>query len=77
MHATFAKSGVASDTYIQDNEISKEMKDCFNAEGVQFHLVPPNNHRANAAERAIQTFKNHFIAGLTGLDPNFPIKQWC
>ena len=52
------------------------MKDCFVKEGVKFHLVPPHNHRANAAERAIQTFKNHLIAGLSGLDPQFPIKQW-
>ena len=76
MHAKFSKSGVAPDTYIQDNEISKEMKECFHKEGVKFHLVPPFNHQENVAERAIQTFKSHFSAGLSGLDPKFPIKQW-
>ena len=39
-------------------------------------MVEPQNHRANAAERAIQTFKNHFIAGLASVDPDFPIQLW-
>ena len=43
---------------------------------VAFQLVPPHNHRANAAEREIQTFKNHFKAGLASLDPNFPVCEW-
>ena len=42
---------------------------------VQFQLVPPHNHRANLAERSIQTFKNHFKAGLSSLHPNFPITE--
>ena len=33
-------------------------------------------HRRNAAERAIQTWKNHFLAGIATLDPNFPIQEW-
>ena len=75
LHKKFGKSGVAPTTYIQDNEISRHMRDCFDKEGVEYHLVPPHNHRANAAERAIQTFKNHFIVGLSGLDPKLPIRQ--
>mgnify|MGYP003846118773 CR=1 FL=1 len=39
-------------------------------------LVPPNNHRRNLAERAIQTFKNHFKAILAGVDDNFPMHLW-
>ena len=39
-------------------------------------MVPPKTHRSNAAERAIQTYKNHFKAGLASLDPDFPIKEW-
>ena len=27
--------------------------------------------------RAIQTFKNHFIAGLASVSKNFPIHIWC
>ena len=43
---------------------------------ITYQLVPPHNHRANPAERAIQTFKNHFIAGLCSCDPDFPIREW-
>ena len=52
------------------------MKNVFHQEGITFKLVPPHLHRANAAERAIQTFKSHFITCLSGLDPKFPIGQW-
>ena len=43
---------------------------------VTLQLVPPHVHRQNAAERAIQTWKNHFLAGIATLDPNFPIQEW-
>jgi hypothetical protein len=33
-------------------------------------------HRRNAAERAIQTFKGHFISVLSGVPNSFPINQW-
>ena len=42
--------------------------------GVQ--LVEPHNHRVNAAERAIRTYKSHFIAGLCTCDDDFPLVLW-
>jgi hypothetical protein len=36
----------------------------------------PDLHRCNAAERAIQTFKNHFIAGLSSTDKHLPMHLW-
>ena len=42
-----------------------------------FQLVPPHLHRRNVAERAIQTFKNNFIAGLVSTHDNFPMQLWC
>jgi hypothetical protein len=33
-------------------------------------------HRCNIAERAIQTYKGHFIATLAGVLDDFPIHQW-
>jgi hypothetical protein len=33
-------------------------------------------HHCLAAERAIHTFKNHFIAGLFSLDKDFPLHLW-
>ena len=39
-------------------------------------LVPSDNHRRNLAERAIQTFKNHFKSILAGVDNSFPMRLW-
>jgi hypothetical protein len=39
-------------------------------------LTPPHMHCRDAAERAIQTLKNHFIAGLCSVDPNFTLRLW-
>ncbi len=33
-------------------------------------------HRQNIAKRAIQTYKDHFIATMAGVLDNFPIHQW-
>jgi hypothetical protein len=38
--------------------------------------VPPQCHRRNAAERAIRTFKEHFVAGLSSVDPTFTLHLW-
>ncbi len=39
-------------------------------------LVKPHNHWVNAAERAIQTFKAHFISALATTDSEFPLQLW-
>ena len=59
-----------------DNEASTLLKNEMTDAGVSWQLVPPHIHRGNAAERAIRTWKNHFIAGLASTDPNFPIHLW-
>jgi hypothetical protein len=52
-------------THMMDNEASKGLKDFLVKDNnMQYQLVPPHIHRRNAAERAIRTFKTHFIAGL-------------
>eukprot|EP00804_Cyclotella_cryptica_P002894 CCRYP_009400-RA/>CCRYP_009400-RA protein AED:0.36 eAED:0.34 QI:0/0/0/1/0/0/4/0/453 len=40
-------------------------------------LVNPDDHRVNAAEHAIQTWKEHWLSGMGTLDPNSPIQLWC
>ena len=60
-----------------DNEASQCVQNELSNHNMHFQLVPPNNHRANAAERAIQTFKNHFISCLSTCDKNFPLHLWC
>jgi hypothetical protein len=38
--------------------------------------VEPHNHRVNVAERAIQMFKDAFIAALATTDSNFSLQLW-
>jgi hypothetical protein len=48
----------------------------FTANDVDYQLVPPHCHRCSAAERAIRTFKEHFVAGLASVYPTFPLHLW-
>ena len=59
-----------------DNETSKELIEAFDNENTSYQLVTPYKHRNNYAERAIQTCKSHFKAGLAAIDPNFPLSEW-
>ena len=62
--------------FMIDNEISKDLVKAFKKYNIQYQLVPPHIHRRNAAERAIQTFKGHFMAGLATCHSKFPIREW-
>ncbi len=41
-----------------------------------YQLVPPHDHQHNKAEKAVQTFKDHFVAILCGADKSFPLNLW-
>ena len=75
-HSRLHKNGISTTHYILDNECSAAFKNALLQANVTFELVPPNQHRRNAAERAIRTFKNHFLAGLATCDPAFPLREW-
>ncbi len=45
--------------------------------GMAHELVHPDCHYCNIAERAIQTFKNHFVSILSGVVDRFPPSLWC
>lgn len=60
-----------------NNECSELLKEFLTNAEIDFQLVPPGCHHQNAAERAIRTFKNHFIAGLCSVNPDFPLHLWC
>ena len=70
------KHGAKPNTFILDNECSKELTNTFEKHNISYQQVPPKNKRRNAAERAIQTWKDHFIAGLSSVDPEYPIVEW-
>ena len=51
---------------------------CFFRENiVDFQLCPPNDHHTNQTEKSINTWKCHFLSGLSGVYPNFPLHLWC
>ena len=53
------------------------IKQFIKDEDMDIQLTPPQMHRRNWSERAIQTGKAHLIAGLVGINPNFPLHLWC
>jgi hypothetical protein len=62
-------------THLLDNKASAELKAEIK-KICTIQLVTPDNHRQNLAERAIQTFKNHFKAILAGVGDSFPMRLW-
>ena len=72
----FTANGYRPKLHILDNECSGDIKRSFAKNHVDFQRVPTHLHRRNAAERAIQTWKHHFIAGLASSDPSFPLNAW-
>ena len=61
---------------VTDNQATKQIKTFLKTKDCKWQFVEPANHRVNAAERAIQTFKNHFIAGLSSTDSHWPLQLW-
>ena len=60
-----------------DNESSELLETYFKNEArIPFQYISPNNKRANKAERAIQSFKNHLIASVASANSDFPPALW-
>jgi hypothetical protein len=76
IHQELTAKGFKPKLQTLKNEASAALKHFFAANDVEYQLVPPRCHRINAAERAIRTFKEHFLAGLASVDPTFPLHLW-
>eukprot|EP00978_Attheya_sp_CCMP212_P006284 scaffold14236_cov54-Attheya_sp.AAC.6 len=74
--AILIRAGLRPKLQRLDNEASAILQEYMTEQEIDFQLVPLHIHRRNAAERAIRTFKNHFIAGLCSTDVNFPLHLW-
>ena len=70
------KKGFIAQLVKLDNEISKKMVQLFEAQNLNYQLVAPSDHRLLSAERAIQTFKNQFIAICSGMHSHFSKRAW-
>jgi len=71
------RAGLGLQEHKLNNKASDAFKECIMRNGMKSELVPPGNHRRNQAERAIQTFKAHFISILTSVGDKFPLSLWC
>jgi hypothetical protein len=76
IHQELSVKGFKPKLQTLDNEASTALKNFFTFNDIAYQLVPPHCHRRNAAERAIRTFKEHFVAGLSSVDPSFPMHLW-
>ena len=76
--AFFSLHGHPIPHIIPDNESPTLLTQFFQSLPVppKVQFVPPNNHRANPAERSIRTFKNHFISLLASVHIHFPPDLW-
>ena len=69
--------GIIPKHEVLDNEISDAYRTEICDTNMTFQLVSPDNHRRNLAERAIQTWKDHFVGVLSGTASTFPLHLWC
>jgi hypothetical protein len=76
IHQEITSKGFKPKLQTLDNEASAALKSFFTTNDVEYQLVPPHCHRRNAAERAIHTFKEHFVAGLASVDSDFLLHLW-
>jgi hypothetical protein len=76
IHQELTSKGFKPKLQTLDNETSTALKNFFTTNDVEYQLVPSHCHLTNAAERAIRTFKEQFVAGLSSVDPNFPLHLW-
>ncbi len=70
------KKGLKPKFNVIDNIVSKAVQQFLEEENINVQIVKPHNHQVNAAVRAIQTFKDHFIARLYMTDKQFLIQLW-
>jgi hypothetical protein len=76
IHQYLVSRGLRPKLQRLDNEASTKLKEYMCLQNINYQLAPPHCHRRNAAERAIWTFKNHFVAGLASTNKPFPLHLW-
>ena len=76
LRAYLSDRGLTPQYQMLDNECPGGLKTFLRATSIKFQLVLTYLHFTNAAERAIQTYKDHFISGLSSYNPNFLLHIW-
>jgi hypothetical protein len=73
---TLEAKGYKPKMNVMDNQATKYIKQYFTKKECNLQVVEPHNHKVNAAEQAIQAFKDAFIAVLAMTDSEFPLQLW-
>jgi hypothetical protein len=76
IYTRLAQANQAPVLHFMNNEASATFQRAITTNNCKLQLVPPHVHRRNAAEQAIGTFKDHFLAILAGTEPTFPADRW-
>ena len=76
LHTYLQQRGFPVQVHWLDNEASTKLKKYNIDNRIKYQLTPPNIHRINASERAVRTWKNHFIAGISSVNPELPMHLW-
>jgi hypothetical protein len=76
MHQELTVKGFKPKLQTLNNEASTDLKNFFTTQNINYKLVPPHCQRRNAAEHAIRIFKEQFLAGISSVDPSFPMHLW-
>ena len=61
---------------VTDNQATTPCKAYLQQHDCTWQFVEPSNHQVNVAERAIQSFKNHFISDLCSTNTKWSIQLW-
>ena len=73
---TLKAKGYKPKMNVMDFQTTKYIKQFLTKKECALQVVEPHKHGLNTAERAIQTFKDAFIAALATTDCNFPLQLW-
>ena len=76
LHQHLTSRGLKPTYQIIDNKCPALLKHFLRTSSVFFQLLHPHIHRTNTTERAIQTYNNNFIAGISSFNPSFPLQFW-
>jgi hypothetical protein len=69
LHQYSTDQGLKPQLQKLDNKCSEALKQFMSHASVDFQLVPPYDHRQNAAEHTIGIWKDHFMARLVSRTP--------
>jgi hypothetical protein len=76
VHQELTVKGLKPKLQTINNEASTTLKIFFTVNDIDYQLVTSHCHCRNATECAIRTFKEHFVVGLSTVDPTFPLHLW-